>query len=113
MAPQGKIHFYSEFQLLGCIEMEHNIFAMPLQKDTEVIPIPDKSKLKFVTAKNINQLEKLSEYFRLLKKARKHVDEYMTKSLQSVFKNRQDGKKGNSSNMNLGDVENNNEKSRC
>lgn len=111
VAPKGlKMNFYSEFQILGFIEMEHNIFAMPLQKDDEVIPIPDNTKLKVVTAKNLNQLEKLSEYLRLLNKAQKYVDEYMTKSLRSIY--RQNEKKGTFEKMRNVESRNNPENSK-
>jgi hypothetical protein len=62
-----------EFRLLGFIEVENNVFALPLQKDIELISIPLNTKLKMLCAKNMSQLEQLSEFKRLLDKSTRHL----------------------------------------
>jgi hypothetical protein len=83
--PKGlKSGYVPEFRLLGCIEMKNNIFALPLQKDIEVISIPFNTKLKLVIAKNMEQIENFSEYQRLLEKTNRFLKEYLTTHLQIV-----------------------------
>jgi hypothetical protein len=58
-----------EFRLLGFIEVENNVFALPLQKDIELISIPLNCKLKMQCVKNMSQLEHFTEFKRLLEKS--------------------------------------------
>lgn len=70
-APKGlKTPFVPELRLLGCIEVDR-VFALPLQKDTDLIPVPLNSKLKLQRAKNMEQLENFIEYSRFLDKAQR------------------------------------------
>lgn len=83
--PKGlKSGFVPEFRLLGCIEIKNNIFALPLQKDIELISIPLNTKLKLVMAKNMEQLENFTEYQRLIEKTNRLLREHLTSHLQIV-----------------------------
>lgn len=62
-----------EFRLLGYIEVENNVFALPLQKDLELISIPLNTKLKMQCAKNMAQLENFTEFKRLIDKSMRHL----------------------------------------
>ncbi|CAD7092338.1 unnamed protein product [Hermetia illucens] len=70
-APKGlKQPFVPELRLLGCVEVDR-IFALPLQKDTDLISVPLNAKLKLQRAKNMEQLEHFIEYTRFLEKAQR------------------------------------------
>lgn len=72
--PKGlKTSFVPEFRLLGFIEVENNVFALPLQKDLELISIPLNTKLKMQCAKNMTQLENFTEFKRLIDKSMRHL----------------------------------------
>lgn len=74
--PKGlKTSFVPEFRLLGFIEVENNVFALPLQKDLELISIPLNTKLKMQCAKNMAQLENFTEFKRLIDKSMRHLHE--------------------------------------
>lgn len=74
MPPKGlKSSFVPEFRLLGFIEVENNIFALPLQKDIELISIPLNTKLKMQCVKNISQLENFTEFKRLVERSMRHL----------------------------------------
>jgi hypothetical protein len=64
-----------EFRLLGFIEVDNNVFALPLQKDLELISIPLNTKLKMQCAKNMMQLENFTEFKRLIEKCMRHLHE--------------------------------------
>lgn len=57
-----------ELRLLGCVEVDR-VFALPLQKDTDLVAVPLNAKLKLHRAKNMDQLENFIEYLRFLEKA--------------------------------------------
>lgn len=59
-----------ELRLLGCIEVDR-VFALPLQKDTDLIAVPLNAKIKLQRAKNMDQLENFIEYNRFLDKAQR------------------------------------------
>lgn len=83
--PKGlKSGFVPELRLLGCIEVENNIFALPLQKDVELISIPLNSKLKLLYAKNTEQLENFAEYKRLVEKANRLLHDDVKNRLQVI-----------------------------
>lgn len=83
--PKGlKSGFVPELRLLGCIEVENNIFALPLQKDVELISIPLNAKLKLLFAKNMEQLENFSEYKRLVDKANRLLREDVQNNMQVI-----------------------------
>ncbi|XP_052860577.1 midnolin homolog [Anopheles cruzii] len=68
-APKGlKQPFVPELRLLGCIEVDR-IFALPLQKDMDLISVPLNAKIKIQRAKNMDQLDHFIEYSRFLDKA--------------------------------------------
>ncbi|XP_043643170.1 uncharacterized protein LOC122613186 [Drosophila teissieri] len=70
-APKGlKQPFVPELRLLGCVEIDR-IFALPLQKDTDLVPVPLNAKIKLQRAKNMEQLEHFIEYSRFLDKAQR------------------------------------------
>lgn len=60
------------YLFIGCIEIDR-IFALPLQKDSELISIPLNAKLKLQRAKNMEQLENFFEYNRFLEKAQRFL----------------------------------------
>lgn len=83
--PKGlKSGFVPELRLLGCIEVENNIFALPLQKDVELISIPLNAKLKLQYAKNMEQLENFAEYKRLVDKANRLLQDDVQNRLQVI-----------------------------
>lgn len=83
--PKGlKSGFVPELRLLGCIEVENNIFALPLQKDVELISIPLNAKLKLMFAKNQEQLENFAEYKRLVDKANRLLHDDVENRLQVI-----------------------------
>jgi hypothetical protein len=83
--PKGlKSGFVPELRLLGCVEVENNIFALPLQKDVELISIPLNAKLKLMFAKNMEQLENFSEYKRLVEKANRLLHDDVQNRLQVI-----------------------------
>lgn len=83
--PKGlKNGFVPELRLLGCIEVENNIFALPLQKDVELISIPLNAKLKLLFAKNMEQLENIAEYKRLVDKANRLLHDDVKNRLQVI-----------------------------
>lgn len=83
--PKGlKSGFVPELRLLGCIEVENNIFALPLQKDVELISIPLNAKLKLMFAKNMEQLENFAEYKRLVDKANRLLHDDVENRLQVI-----------------------------
>lgn len=57
-----------ELRLLGCVEVDR-VFALPLQKDTDLVAVPLNAKVKLQRAKNMEQLENFIEYSRFLEKA--------------------------------------------
>lgn len=57
-------------RLLGCVEIDR-IFALPLQKDNDLVPVPLNAKIKLQRAKNMDQLEHFIEYTRFLEKAQR------------------------------------------
>ncbi|XP_017149385.1 uncharacterized protein LOC108160106 [Drosophila miranda] len=70
-APKGlKQPFVPELRLLGCVEIDR-IFALPLQKDTDLVPVPLNAKIKLQRVKNMEQLEHFIEYTRFLEKAQR------------------------------------------
>lgn len=70
-APKGlKSPFVPELRLLGCVEVDR-IFALPLQKDTDLIAVPLYVKLKLQRAKNMEQLETFIEFSRFLDKSKR------------------------------------------
>lgn len=77
MPPKGlkSSSFVPEFRLLGFIEVENNIFALPLQKDIELISIPLNTKLKMQCVKNIAQLENFTEFKRLVERSMRHLQD--------------------------------------
>lgn len=68
----------TDFQLLGCVKMERQIFALPLQRDFKLIWISKKSSLKVTKVKNMDHIRKLAEFKRLLEKCQKHISEYLS-----------------------------------
>lgn len=71
IAPKGlKQPFVPELRLLGCVEVDR-VFALPLQKDTDLIAVPLNAKIKLQRAKNMEQLENFIEYARFLDKAQR------------------------------------------
>lgn len=85
LPPKGlKSGFVPELRLLGCIEIENNIFALPLQKDVELISIPLNAKLKLMYAKNMEQLENFAEYKRLVDKANRLLHDDVQNRLQVI-----------------------------
>lgn len=74
-APKGlKTPFVPELRLLGCVEVDR-IFALPLQKDTDLIAVPLNAKLKLQRAKNMEQLENFIEFSRFLEKSQRLLAE--------------------------------------
>ncbi|XP_058834369.1 uncharacterized protein LOC131691758 [Topomyia yanbarensis] len=70
-APKGmKQPFIPELRLLGCVEVDR-IFALPLQKDMDLISVPLNAKIKIQRAKNMEQLDHFIEYSRFLDKAQR------------------------------------------
>ncbi|XP_067629981.1 uncharacterized protein sano [Eurosta solidaginis] len=70
-APKGlKQPFVPELRLLGCVEIDR-IFALPLQKDNDLVPVPLNVKIKLQRARNMEQLEHFIEYTRFLEKAQR------------------------------------------
>lgn len=70
-APKGlKQPFVPELRLLGCVEIDR-VFALPLQKDMDLVPVPLNAKLKLQRVKNMDQLEHFIEYSRFLDKAQR------------------------------------------
>lgn len=59
-----------ELRLLGCVEVDR-VFALPLQKDTDLVAVPLNAKIKLQRAKNMDQLETFMEYSRFLEKAQR------------------------------------------
>lgn len=59
-----------ELRLLGCVEVDR-VFALPLQKDTDLVAVPLNVKIKLQRAKNMEQLENFTEYTRFLEKAQR------------------------------------------
>uniref|UniRef100_A0A1B0BPQ5 CABIT domain-containing protein n=1 Tax=Glossina palpalis gambiensis TaxID=67801 RepID=A0A1B0BPQ5_9MUSC len=69
--PKGlKQPFVAEMRLLGCVEIDR-VFALPLQKDNDLVPVPLNAKIKLQRAKNMEQLENFIEYSRFLEKAQR------------------------------------------
>lgn len=66
--------FVPELRLLGCVEVDR-VFALPLQKDTDLnfVAVPLNAKLKLQRAKNMEQLENFTEYTRFLEKAQRFL----------------------------------------
>lgn len=56
--------------MLGCVEVDR-VFALPLQKDTDLVSVPLNVKIKLQRAKNMEQLENFIEYSRFLDKAQR------------------------------------------
>lgn len=74
-APKGlKQPFVPELRLLGCVEIDR-VFALPLQKDTDLVAVPLNAKLKLQRAKNMDQLGNFIEYLRFLDKAQRLLAE--------------------------------------
>ncbi|XP_054739342.1 uncharacterized protein LOC129245285 [Anastrepha obliqua] len=70
-APKGlKQPFVPELRLLGCVEIDR-VFALPLQKDNDLVPVPLNVKIKLQRARNMEQLEHFIEYTRFLEKAQR------------------------------------------
>lgn len=70
-APKGlKTPFVPELRLLGCIEIDR-VFALPLQKESDLVPVPLNVKIKLQRAKNMDQLENFIEYSRFMEKAQR------------------------------------------
>lgn len=70
-APKGlKQPFVPELRLLGCVEVDR-VFALPLQKDTDLVAVPINAKIKLQRAKNLDQLENFIEYSRFMEKAQR------------------------------------------
>ncbi|XP_053683403.1 uncharacterized protein LOC128733676 [Sabethes cyaneus] len=70
-APKGmKQPFIPELRLLGCVEVDR-IFALPLQKDMDLISVPLNAKIKIQRAKNMDQLDHFIEFSRFLDKAQR------------------------------------------
>ncbi|XP_055614368.1 homeobox protein 5, partial [Uranotaenia lowii] len=70
-APKGlKQPFVPELRLLGCVEVDR-IFALPLQKDMDLIAVPLNAKIKIQRVKNMDQLNHFIEYSRFLDKAQR------------------------------------------
>ncbi|XP_053675500.1 midnolin homolog [Anopheles nili] len=70
-APKGlKQPFVPELRLLGCVEVDR-IFALPLQKDMDLVSVPLNAKIKIQRAKNMEQLDHFIEYSRFLDKAQR------------------------------------------
>lgn len=70
-APKGlKQPFVPELRLLGCVEVDR-VFALPLQKDTDLVAVPLNAKIKLQRAKNMEQLETFIEYSRFYEKAQR------------------------------------------
>ncbi|XP_011196472.1 uncharacterized protein LOC105221312 [Zeugodacus cucurbitae] len=70
-APKGlKQPFVPELRLLGCVEIDR-IFALPMQKDNDLVPVPLNVKIKLQRARNMDQLEHFIEYTRFLEKAQR------------------------------------------
>jgi hypothetical protein len=61
-----------ELRLLGCVEVDR-VFALPLQKDTDLVSVPLNAKIKLQRAKNMEQLENFIEYARFLEKAQRYL----------------------------------------
>lgn len=59
-----------ELRLLGCVEVDR-VFALPLQKDTDLVAVPLNAKIKLQRAKNMEQLENFIEYSRFMEKAQR------------------------------------------
>lgn len=59
-----------ELRLLGCVEVDR-VFALPLQKDNDLVAVPLNAKIKLQQAKNMEQLENFIEYSRFLEKAQR------------------------------------------
>lgn len=55
---------------MGCVEVDR-VFALPLQKDTDLIAVPLNAKIKLQRSKNMEQLENFIEYSRFLEKAQR------------------------------------------
>lgn len=68
----------TDFQLLGCVKMDHQIFALPLQKVFKLIWISKKSSLKVAKVKNMDRIRKLAEFKRLLEGCQKQLIEYLS-----------------------------------
>lgn len=85
LPPKGlKTAFVPELRLLGCVELENNIFALPLQKDMELISVPLNAKLKMQRVKNIEQLQNFDEFKRLLEKANRMLNDDAKDRLQVI-----------------------------
>lgn len=70
-APKGlKQPFVTELRLLGCVEVDR-VFALPLQKDNDLVAVPINAKIKLQRAKNMEQLENFIEYSRFMEKAQR------------------------------------------
>lgn len=70
-APKGlKQPFVPELRLLGCVEVDR-VFALPLQKDTDLVAVPLNAKIKLQRAKNMEQLDTFIEYSRFFDKAQR------------------------------------------
>lgn len=70
-APKGlKQPFVPELRLLGCVEVDR-VFALPLQKDTDLVAVPLNAKIKLQRAKNMEQLDNFMEFSRFLEKAKR------------------------------------------
>ncbi|XP_055374108.1 signal transducer and activator of transcription B [Condylostylus longicornis] len=62
--------FVPELRLLGCVEVDR-LFALPLQKESDLVPVPLNSKMKLQRAKNMEQLQHFIEYSRFYEKAQR------------------------------------------
>lgn len=54
---------------MGCVEVDR-VFALPLQKDTDLVAVPLNAKIKLQRA-NMEQLDNFMEYSRFLEKAKR------------------------------------------
>lgn len=87
-----------ELRLLGCVEVDR-VFALPLQKDTDLVAVPLNAKLKLQRAKNMEQLENFIEYSRFLEKSQRLLsdarDRLQIVDLKLSDKEKKDSKSNN------------------
>lgn len=93
-APKGlKQAFVPELRLLGCVEVDR-VFALPLQKDHDLLAVPTNSKIKLQPAKNMEQLNNFIEYSRILEKAQRLLTDARTRlQVVDLKLNEKDNKK--------------------
>ena len=105
-APKGlKTPFVPELRLLGCIEVDR-VFALPLQKDSDLIAVPLNAKIKLQRAKNMDQLENFIEYNRFLDKAQRLLQDARDR-LQVIdlkLTEKEASKKDNANNIKYGNT---------